>query len=287
MSWDNIVGQRRVVETLKKTIGNNRIPHAYLFTGTDEKGKRAAAKELTKALNCERNEGEACDVCNSCCKIDRGVHPDVQVISAEGKSGGIKIEQIHAIRERIFLKPLEGRYKFYIIEQAEGLIKPQEASGNALLKLLEEPPDWTVFVLIPTENQTLIPTIVSRCQKIKFDYVPKMKAGQGEVFDNFRRPFLKNFLAWSKELSATREKAIDGLDIMMLCMRDILVYKITNKSGLLINADYFKEAEMVRSDTVDSVLRKMDLIQRTRRLIEQNINIQLALDVMFMEMCDE
>lgn len=268
---------------MKRTIGNNRIPHAYLFTGTDEEGKRVAAKELAKALNCEKNEGEACDVCSSCCKIERGVHPDVQVVSVEGKSGGIKIEQIHAIRERIFLKPLEGRYKFYIIEQAERLIKPQEASGNALLKLLEEPPRWTVFVLIPTENQMLLLTIVSRCQKIKFDYVPKMKAGQDEVFDNFRRPFLKNLLAWSKELSADRERAIDALDVMMLCMRDTLIYMITRRRDLLMNAD----CEMAQGDTVDGVLRKMDLVQRTRRLIEQNINIQLALDVMFMEMCDE
>ncbi|MFH1288987.1 MAG: DNA polymerase III subunit delta' C-terminal domain-containing protein [bacterium] len=310
MSWDNIIGQRRVIETLKRTISNNRIPHAYLFTGPDGAGKHLAAKELAKTLNCKKNtsdalyrvssearslvQGGACDVCSSCYKINKGIHPDVQVISPEGKSGGIKIEQIYAIRERIFLKPLEGRYKFYIIDRAERLIKPQEASGNALLKLLEEPPNDTIFVLIPTENQVLIPTIVSRCQKIKFDYLSisafrdeKSKADRDEVFNNFKKPFLKNFLNWAKELSSTREKAIDILDIMILCLRDILVYKITNKKDFLANADYFKEIEMAQKDTIDGVLMKMGLIQKTKRLIEQNINLQLALDVMFMEMVED
>lgn len=293
MSWDNIIGQKRVVQTLKRTISNNRIPHAYLFTGHDRESKHLAAKELAKALNCEKNAGGACDVCSSCYKIDKGIHPDVQIISPEGKSG-IKIEQIYAIRERIFLKPLEGKYKFYIIDQAEGLIKPQEASANALLKLLEEPPDDTIFILIPTENQALIPTIISRCQRIKFDYPSilnfrdeKTKAEMEEVFDNFKRPFLKDFLNWAKELSSTREKAISILDVIMLYLRDILVYKITNKKEFLANADYFKEIEMAQKDTIDDTLRKMNLVRRTKRLIEQNVNLQLALEVMFMEMVEK
>jgi DNA polymerase-3 subunit delta' len=334
MSWDNIIGQKRVVEILKRTIENGRVPQAYLFTGTDGTGKHLVAKELAKALNCEKNTGNApyhavhggaCNVCTSCDKIDRDIHPDVQVISPIGKSGGIKIEQINAIRERIYLKPLEGRYKFYIIDQAEGLIKPQEASGNALLKLLEEPPNDTIFVLIPAESQALIPTIVSRCQKIKFDYLSigdiekilkekffyseedarlsagfsfgridralyfrdeKTKIEREEVFKNLNSPFLKNLLSWARELSSVREKAIDILDIMILYMRDILVYKVTNEKSFIINTDYFKEIETGQKDTVAGILRKIKLIQKTKQLIEQNINLQLALEVMFMEIIE-
>ncbi|MDD5772544.1 MAG: DNA polymerase III subunit delta' C-terminal domain-containing protein [bacterium] len=325
MSWDNVIGQKRVIEILKRTIENGRIPQAYIFTGTDGTGKRLVAKELAKALNCEKNTGNACNICLSCNKIDRDIHPDVEVISPAGQSGGIKIEQIHAIRERIFLKPLEGKYKFYIIDHAEGLIKPQEASGNALLKLLEEPPNDTIFVLIPTEGQALIPTIVSRCQKIKFDYLSigevekvlrdkffyneedarlsagfsfgrvdralsfkdeKTKIEREEVFKNLKSPFLKNLLTWARELSSMREKAIDVLDIMILYMRDILIYKITNEKMFLINADYFKEIEAEQKDTVAGILKKIKLIQKTKQLIEQNINLQLALEVMFMEIIE-
>ncbi|MEW6088297.1 MAG: DNA polymerase III subunit delta' [bacterium] len=326
MSWDNVIGQKRVIETLKRTIGNNRVPQAYLFTGPDGTGKHLVAKELAKALNCQKNTGNACNICSSCYKIEKGIHPDVQVISPFGKSGGIRIEQIYGIRERIFLKPLEGRYKFYIIDQAEGLIKPQEASGNALLKLLEEPPNDTIFVLIPSESKALIPTIVSRCQKIKFDYLSiseverilqekffynkedtalaaafsfgrvdralsfkdeKTKTEREEVFNNLKSPFLKNFLNWAKDLGATREKAMDILDIMVFYLRDILVYKITNTKEILLNLDYFSNIEAEQENTIESILGKISLIQKTKQLIEQNVNLQLALEVMFMDMTEE
>ena len=205
------------------------------------------------------------------------------------------------------------------------MIKSQEASGNALLKLLEEPPNDTIFVLIPTESKALLPTIVSRCQKIKFDYLSvrevkqilrnkfyyneedaRLSAGfsfgridralsfmddkiikeREEVFKNLKSPFLKNLLNWSRELGSMREKVLSILDIMILYMRDILVYKITNEKNLIINADYFKEIETEQKDTVAGLLRKIKLMQRTKLLIEQNINLQLALEVMFMEMVE-
>lgn len=289
MPWDDIIGQKRVVNILKRAIVNNRIAGAYLFIGPDDVGKHLVAKEFARALNCEKNFGDACGQCISCSKIGRDIYPDVSVISPQGQ--GIKIEQIHRIKDYIFLKPLEGRYKFYIIDKAEGLQRPREEAGNALLKLLEEPPSDTVFILIPTEGQMLLSTLISRCQKLRFDCPPlsfkneEMRKEREEVYQNLNKPFLKSLLTWAKDLAQFREKVMDVLDIMQIWFRDILVFKITHKDELLVNVDYIKDIQK-EEDSIQNLIKKINLVQKTKKLIEHNVNLQLALEVMFMEMTE-
>ncbi len=166
MSFNDIVGQERPIGILSRAVERDRIAQAYLFLGMEGVGKRLAASSLAKALNCRGERAKpylSCDCCLSCLKIDHGNHPDVQVV--DGTQELIKIAQVRQLQRKLHYKPLEGRKKVVIIDGAENL---GPAAANALLKTLEEPPPGTVIILISTSLSLLLPTIISRCQKIRF-----------------------------------------------------------------------------------------------------------------------
>jgi DNA polymerase III subunit delta' len=161
--FNDIVGQDKAVSFLVKTLEAGNGSHAYLFSGPEGVGKRGAAIAYAAALNCD---GGGCGVCLSCRKSLAATHPDVEVITPDGRS--LKIEQIREIGKTIGLKPFEGRSKVYVIQEAH--LMTTEAQ-NALLKNLEEPPGYVVFILTAPGADTLLPTIVSRCQEVSFSSV--------------------------------------------------------------------------------------------------------------------
>ncbi|MFH1387566.1 MAG: DNA polymerase III subunit gamma/tau [bacterium] len=162
-NFDEIVGQTVIVQTLKNAIKNNRLAHAYLFSGPRGTGKTSTARILAKSLNCKDGPTEkACDKCDNCNKIRTGQSVDVIEIDAASNRG---IDEIRELRERVRYAPLEGRYKVYIIDEVH-MLTPE--AFNALLKTLEEPPSHTIFVLATTENQKVPMTIASRCQRLDF-----------------------------------------------------------------------------------------------------------------------
>jgi DNA polymerase-3 subunit delta' len=166
MSFNDIVGQERPIGILSRAVERERTAQAYLFLGMEGVGKKLAAYSLAKALNCRGERSKpylSCDSCLSCLKIDHGNHPDVQVVG--GTPELIKIGQVRELQRKLHYKPLEGRKKVVIIDGAENL---GPAAANALLKTLEEPPPETVIILISTSLSLLLPTIISRCQKIRF-----------------------------------------------------------------------------------------------------------------------
>ncbi len=166
MSFNDIVGQERPIEILSRAVEQERVAQAYLFLGMEGIGKRLTAYNLTKALNCQGERSKpylSCDRCLSCLKIEHGNHLDVQVVG--GTRELIKIDQIRQLQRGLYYKPFEGRKKVVIIDGAENLVR---AAANALLKTLEEPPPETVIILIATSLSLLLPTIISRCQKIRF-----------------------------------------------------------------------------------------------------------------------
>lgn len=163
MSFKDIPGQERTKRLLKRMARAGTLPHAVLFSGMAGVGKLRVARELAKLLNClEPRDDESCDRCISCRKIDEGHHPDLFVIRSEGIF--IKLDRIRELRERVRFRPFEGRFRVVIIENAQHL---HEESGNALLKVLEEPPRANLFLLTATEPQMLLPTIVSRCSHLR------------------------------------------------------------------------------------------------------------------------
>lgn len=159
MPLRDLYGQDRAKRFLRRLYANRQIPHALLFTGLEGVGKAALALEFIKLLNClHPDENDCCNVCSSCHKISAGNHPDVFWIKSEGAS--IRIDQIREIKARLQFRPFEGRWRAIVIQDAHEL---REEAGNALLKILEEPPDGNIFVLTASEPQSLLQTIVSRC----------------------------------------------------------------------------------------------------------------------------
>jgi DNA polymerase-3 subunit gamma/tau len=164
-SFDDVIGQQHITETLKNEIQSGRIAHAFLFCGIRGIGKTSAARILAKALNCQQHDGptaEPCNQCDACLSIKNGTATDVMEI--DGASNR-KIENIRELRENIKFAPARLRYKVYIIDEVHMLTKE---AFNALLKTLEEPPKHAIFVLATTDDHKVPITITSRCQRFSF-----------------------------------------------------------------------------------------------------------------------
>ncbi|MGA2027426.1 MAG: DNA polymerase III subunit delta' [Syntrophobacteraceae bacterium] len=164
MALTDIHGQQRAIRFLRRVLKKQAVPHAFLFSGMAGVGKLAAARELAKALNClSPQDYDSCGACGSCRKLDEGLHPDLVHITNEGVF--IKLEQIRDLMKRFRFRPFEGKYRVVIIQDAQKLMEP---AANAMLKVLEEPPKANIFILLATESQMLLPTIVSRCCQVRF-----------------------------------------------------------------------------------------------------------------------
>ncbi len=163
-SFSQILGQEKALGFLKKVISGDKIPHAYLFTGIEGVGKRTAALALARAVNCLSPAAEdGCGNCKVCRQMDSGNFPDFYSIDPDGQN--IKIEQIREFNRSINYKPVSGKYRIAVINRAEMMT---EEAANSFLKTLEEPPPGNIIVLKVIDPLDLLPTIVSRCQKVPF-----------------------------------------------------------------------------------------------------------------------
>lgn len=164
--WDGISGQARVISLLRRAIERDRVPHAYLFSGPVGAPLGDTAIALAAGLNCQTSPGEGCGACDACSKIVAGIHPDVVTLVREGAAQIVPIENVrNQVIARIGLPPHEARTRVFIVEEATAMAPP---AANALLKTLEEPPARTLFVLCTTAPEQLLPTIRSRCQRVRF-----------------------------------------------------------------------------------------------------------------------
>jgi DNA polymerase-3 subunit delta' len=161
MTWQT-VGHDWAVALLRQSLAANRTSHAYLFAGPPQIGKTRLALSLAKALNCAHSN-PPCGQCSSCARIERGVHPDVGLISDEAEGATIKIDQVRALRREAVLAPYEGLHRVSILCGAD---RATTEAANSLLKLLEEPPSHVVLILTAVHADLLPQTIVSRCQRL-------------------------------------------------------------------------------------------------------------------------
>lgn len=320
MSLGQVYGHEKQKEILRTAIRRDRIPHAFLFYGTTGIGKRTAALELAKALNCAQG-GElldACDACVSCRKVDHRNHPDVQTIEADGQF--IRIAAVDELQDRMKFRPSEGRKRVFVLDEADRL---NITAANALLKTLEEPPPATVLILITARPHQLPATILSRCQHVRFNPLSKeeiarflvereglaadaadvIAAGAGGSIARAIAMNKEDFLALREEVMAGlapgwrdkplallaflaawrgNRKDIDTrLDVLRSCFRDALIYGETGEEGTLINRD--------RTDLIAAMSRRLSgpvlldclaAIDSAGRALETNANRALTLEVM-------
>lgn len=162
-TFDGVVGQTAITDTLKNAIKRGKISHAFLFAGPRGTGKTSCAKIFAKALNCTNlQDGEPCNECENCLAADQGTMNDIIEIDAASNNG---VDEIRDIRDKVKYAPTQGKYKVYIIDEVHML---SMGALNALLKTLEEPPEHVVFILATTELQKVPATIISRTQRYNF-----------------------------------------------------------------------------------------------------------------------
>lgn len=175
MALDNILGQDRPKQILDKALRSGRIPNSYLFYGQESVGKKLTAIEVCKALNCETlSPVNSCDKCPSCLKIEKRIHPDLFILepkksSPTAREAVLKIDEIRELQKKLLYLPYEGNTKVAIINNAECM---NSQAANSFLKTLEEPPTKTLIILIASNPHQLLPTVVSRCQGIRFYPLP-------------------------------------------------------------------------------------------------------------------
>jgi len=245
--FETIIGQGHIVGTLKNAIQKNRLAHAYLFTGPRGVGKTSTARILAKALNCKEGPTvKPCQKCPSCLEINQGRSLDVIEIDGASNRG---IDEIRALRENVKFSPSSGKYKVYIIDEVHQ-ITPD--GFNALLKTLEEPPEFVKFIFATTHPQKVMPTIISRCQRMDFRRITVI-----EIINQLEKIIAQEKIRIDKEVLFAIAKASDG------SLRDaesILDQLVSFSQGSLTLKDAISVLGMVEQETLfavtDKIIRK-------------------------------
>ena len=299
--WKDIEGHAHVVELLKAYSASARIPHAFLFAGVAGQGKTRVAREFFKAVNCLERTGDPCDRCRSCLKAISGVHPDLVEVTPDSR--WIKVDEVRGVLSEIGYKPFEARIKFVVIEPAETL---NRESANALLKTLEEPPQNTVIVLISHRPKLLLPTLVSRCQVMRFGPMEAhgerpdngggaegatglsrgaseyLETDQGlkmrqEILELLKRGDPADLARRYFDKSEGSEGLSDALVIVESILRDIMA--LQHGVDTLLNAE-LREVTLRSADTGE-IEEIAGIISGIRRGVNENINVRNAATELF------
>jgi DNA polymerase III subunit delta' len=323
VGFGDIAIAERVKLTLSSAVKAQRLPPAYLFVGPAGVGKRTTAFVLAKALNCSRQDGEACEQCAVCQRIDRHLHPDIHLLEPQGQV--IKIDQIRELREILTLQAYEGRVKVVILDDAGKLTVE---AGNALLKILEEPPVQTLFVLICQHLGSLPATVISRAQVLRFgllahEQVKALLRQQGRDPGEAERATClsggRPGAALALDLPVVLERRADALqlltqarlgdpavvfataeqwakrkgdfdvlfEMLLSLVRDLAVSRAGGDDTLLMHGDIRDVlsplAAAVPSITLGEVF---DIVHSTQEAVAHNANPQLAFEVMLFKIGD-
>jgi DNA polymerase-3 subunit delta' len=328
MSFPDVIGHERPQALLQAAISRCRVAHAYLFQGEESIGKRLVATRFAQALNCESDRGpSACGACRSCRQIEAGTHPDVLLVRPDPERANpqIKIEQIRELEQQVIYRPLIGRIKCVLIDEADRLTL---AAANALLKTLEEPPAHSLFLLITSRPSALPATIRSRCQIIPFA-VPaaaqvqaaltarralspadarlltmitharighaleanfnEMRARRGEFRALLAPSALKSITHVLNAAEALYKsgQAQQAMEWLAQWLRDLLLVRVGADPAYVFNLDQMPDLqEMARSIAPDTLLDLLSDIDAIEHASARNLNLHMALETLLLRLRD-
>lgn len=268
--FDDLVGQEFVANTLKNTIKSGRIAHAYLFSGPRGCGKTSSARIMAKALNCEKGPTtEPCGECTACREIAKSSSLDVREIDGASNTS---VNDVREIKDEVIFPPQSSRYKIYIIDEVHML---STSAFNALLKTIEEPPEYVIFIFATTELQKVPATIKSRCQQFNFHLVPieRLKNLLGEAAAEIGIKADDEALYWiAKESTGSVRDAYTLFDQVAAFSDGEITYdKIRDKLGLVGIEQLNSIFEYCSAGDVEKTLIELDSALQNGITIEQLI----------------
>ena len=256
-TFDEVIAQNHIVETLRHQIQNGTISHAYLFCGTRGTGKTSCAKIFAKAVNClHPKNGSPCGECEVCKKIDANGNFDIMEIDAASNN---RVDEIRDLREKVNYLPSVGKYKVYIIDEVHMLT---DSAFNALLKTLEEPPSHIIFILATTEPEKLPATILSRCMRFDFKL-----ASVSNLVEQLEKVFKSTNTTYEPKALELIAKAGNGsvrdaLSVAEMCKAfsngNITYGAVEECLGLTDDETVFKIAKNIVSKNAGEILKTVD-----------------------------
>lgn len=269
-TFDDVVGQQAIAQTLRNAIQSGRVAHAYLFTGTRGVGKTTMARLLAKALNCLKSDGPTitpCCKCDSCVSINNG--EDIDVIEIDGASNN-GVDNIRDLRQNALYRPARARFKIYIIDEVHML---SSGAFNALLKILEEPPDHVKFIFATTEAHKVLPTIQSRCQRFDFRAISPTEIAQqlGKILKKEKIDFEDDLLVvLSRLANGSMRDGLSLLDQLLSAGESKLTVELLDRTlGRPSTEKVFDLVKQIGSHNAAGVLTSLDeLLQSGQTAVE-------------------
>ena len=290
--FENIIGNKKNKEILKKAIEINKTSHSYIFCGTEGIGKKLIAKELAKKILCLKEKENGCD-CKSCIEFDSDNNPDFQLI--ESVDGKIKIEQIRQMQRKVAEKPIISNNKVYIIDNADTMTTEAQ---NCLLKTLEEPPEYITIILICTNEGNLLSTIKSRCTRMQFEPIKedelkkyiKSKLPDEQISDNIIELAQGSI---GKAIKLNEKKDIyENIENILLSMQTKDLIDIVQMSEIIYKSkeeikpilEYINVLLMKLSKQNIKYINCVQIVEETKRRIKANSNYDMCIDYMIFSM---
>lgn len=319
----DIIGHEDVVQHLQNAIAAGKISHSYILAGDPGVGKKLIANTFAAALLCEKGGIEPCLQCSSCKKAEARNHPDIIHVTHE-KPNLISIDEIRTqVVQSVSIRPYYGSYKIYLIPDAELM---NIAAQNALLKTIEEPPSYAVIILITSNADALLPTILSRCVRLEVKVVEdslikkylmeklqvpdyeadvevsmahgsvgraKEAATSREFMDFTEKALhlLKNADTMDtvglneavREVTEDKQRIEEYLDIFQFWFRDVLMFKATREMDHLVFKQQFNDIrEQAGKRSYENLEKILEAIEMTRARLRANVNMELAVELLFM-----